>query len=114
MSRLPIATFDRSRRLGSDGAELLAETEGDPILAGGEAMGIESEYRSQPVPGVVNDLGKLESLRERRVHVLGAACAGMQDDVAKREIQAHVAAWIAGHLTSEGLQWLARLVPDTP
>ena len=93
-------------RLGGGGAELLGETEGDPILARGEAMSIESEYRSQPVPGVVNGLGKLESLRERGVHVRAGTCAGMQDGVAKREIQAHVAAWIGGHLTSEACNGL--------
>src|SRR6266851_9617550 len=38
-----------SGRLGCDGAELLGETEGISILACGEAMGIESPYRSQPV-----------------------------------------------------------------
>jgi hypothetical protein len=72
--------------LGCDRAELLAETEGTPILARGEAMDIESEYRSQPVPGVVNDLGKLKSLRQRGVHFRAAARARMQDGVAKREI----------------------------
>src|SRR5258705_3235448 len=87
--------------LGCDGAELLSETEGDSILAGGEAMGVESEYRSQPVPGVVHDVGKLESLRKGGAHFRAAARAGMQDGMAKREIQAHVAAWIAGDLMSE-------------
>ena len=69
-------------------------------------MGIETEYRSQPVPGVVHDLGKLECLRIRGVHFLAGARTGMQDGVAKREIQAHVAAWIAGHLTSEACNGL--------
>src|SRR6266446_10367199 len=35
--------------LGCDGAELLAQTESTSILARGEALGIESEYRSQPI-----------------------------------------------------------------
>src|SRR6266581_6831060 len=65
--------------LGCDGAELLAQTEGDSILACGQAVGIESEYRSQPVPSVVNRLGKLESFREGGVHFLGIAHAGMHD-----------------------------------
>ncbi len=82
------------------------ETEGDSILACGEAMGVESEYRSQPVPGVVDDLGKLESLRERGVHVRSAAGAGMQDGMAKREIETHVAAGIGGHLRSEACNGL--------
>src|SRR6267142_1812529 len=90
-----IGTIDR---LGCDGAELLAETEGDSILACKHAVGIESVYRSQPVPGVVNDLSKLESFRERDVHLLGVAHAGMHDGVPKREIKAHIAAWIVGHL----------------
>ncbi len=87
--------------LGCEGAELLGETEGISILTCGEAMGIESEYRSQPVPDVVHDLGKRESLRQRGVHFRAAARAGMQDGVAKREVQAHVAAWIRGHLSSK-------------
>src|SRR6266705_962218 len=33
-------------RHGCDGAELLAQTEGDSILACGQAVGMESEYRS--------------------------------------------------------------------
>jgi hypothetical protein len=92
-------------RLGCDGAELLGETEGISILAGGEAMGIESPYRSQPVPGVVHDLGKLERRRQRGVY-FGAAGLSMHEGVAKREIEAHVAAWIAGHLTSEACNGL--------
>src|SRR6266478_2081557 len=88
-------------RLCCDGAELLGETEGISILACGEAMGIESPYRSQPVPGVIHDLGKLERLRQRGVYVRVGACLTMHEEVAKREIEAHVAAWIGGHQTSE-------------
>ena len=40
-------------RLGGDRVKLLGDTEGRSILARVEAIGIESEYRSQPVPGVV-------------------------------------------------------------
>src|SRR6266478_269892 len=89
-----------SGRLRCDGAELLGETERISILAVGEAMGIESPYCSQPVLGVVHDLGKLERLRQRGVYFRAGACLTMPEGVAKREIQAHVAAWIAGHLTS--------------
>src|SRR5713101_5637780 len=95
-----------SGRLGCDGAELLGETEGISILACGEAMGIESPYRSQPVAGVVHDLGKLERLRQRGVYFRVGACLTMHEGVAKREIQAHVAAWITGHLTSEACNGL--------
>src|SRR6266567_1680882 len=77
-----IGTIDR---LGCDAAELLAETEGDSILACKQAVGIESEYRSQPIPSVVNRLGKLESFREGGVHFLGIAHAGMHDGVPQRE-----------------------------
>src|SRR6266540_173210 len=94
------------RGLGCHGAELLGETEGDSILACGEAMEVESVYRSQPVPGVVDDLGKLESLAERGAHVRGAAGASMHDGIAKREIKTHVTAWIGGHLTSEACNGL--------
>src|SRR6266700_7032718 len=95
-----------SGRLGCDGAELLGETEGISILACGEAMGIESPYRSQPVAGVVHDLGKLERLRQRGVYFRVGACLTMHEGVAKREIQAYVAAWIGGHLTSEACNGL--------
>src|SRR5439155_19592023 len=81
-----------------DGAELLGETEGISILARAESMAIEAEHRSQSVPGVVHDLGKLEGLRQRDVYFRAAARVSMQEGVAKREIQAHVAAWIVGHL----------------
>src|SRR5262245_30018352 len=93
-----------------DGVERLAETEGDPILARGESIGIEPGYRSQPVPSVINDLGKLESLLERGVRILEAdrarcprrrLASDLQAGVAKCEIQAHVAAWIAGYPASE-------------
>src|SRR5207237_2767489 len=89
------------RHLGCHAFELLGETEGDSILACGEAIGVESEYRSQPVPGVVDDLGQLESLRERGVHVRSAAGAGMQDGMAKRELETHVAAGHGGALSTE-------------
>src|SRR6266513_2469447 len=90
-----------SGRLRCDGAKLLGETEGISILAVGEAMGIESPYCSQPVSGVVHDLGKLQRLRQRGVYFRAGACLTMPEGVAKREIQAHVAAWIALRLTSE-------------
>src|SRR6266403_1504050 len=93
-------------RLGCDGAELLGETEGTSIFARAESMDIEAEHRSQPVPGVVHDLGKLESLRQRVGDVLAAARVRMQEGVAKREIQAHVAAGIGGHLPSEACNGL--------
>src|SRR5262245_3622147 len=98
-----IGTIGRPR---GDGVERLAETEGNPILARGESIGIESGYRSQPISRVINDLGKLESLLERRVRILEAVRArsprrrlasDLQAGMAKREIQAHVAAWIAGY-----------------
>src|SRR5438093_3450743 len=73
-------------RLGGDGTELLGEAERTSVLARGEAMGIESEYRSQLVPGVARDLRELESLCQRGVHFRAAGRAGMQDGVAKREI----------------------------
>src|SRR6267142_4837172 len=94
-------------RLGCNAAELLGQTEGTATLARAEAMGIESPYRSQPVPGVVHDLGKLERLRQRGGYFPVAARVSMREGVAKREIQAHVAAWVAGHLTSEACNgWL--------
>jgi len=46
-------------RLGGDRVKLLGDTEGRSILARVEAIGIESEYRSQPVPGVV-EVGLLQ------------------------------------------------------
>src|SRR5262245_359147 len=102
-------------RPSGDRVERLAETEGNPILACGESIGIESGYRSQPVPGVINDLGKLESLLERGVRILEAdrarwprrrLASDWQADMAKREIQAHVAAWIAWYSAAEGCDGL--------
>src|SRR5437773_1834280 len=71
------------------------------ILARVEAMKIEAVYRSQPVPGVVHELGKLKGLRQRRVHFGTAARARMQEGMAKCKIKAHVAAWIRRHLGSK-------------
>src|SRR2546426_1732182 len=86
---------------GGDGAELFGETEGISILARVETMKIESVYRSQPVPGVVHELGKLKGLHQRGVHFGTAARARMQEGAAKCKIKAHVAAWIRGHLSSK-------------
>jgi hypothetical protein len=56
------------RRLDGKAAKLLGESESPSIVAGMEASEIESVYRCQPVPYVVRDLGKLESLCQRGVH----------------------------------------------
>src|SRR5262249_2347449 len=62
-----------------------------------------------------NDLGKLESLLERGVRILEAdrarcprrrLASDLQAGVAKREIQAHVAAWIAGYPAAEACDGL--------
>src|SRR5262249_62362769 len=80
--------------------EFLAEAQRTAIVACGEAMDIESLYRSQLARGVVHDLRKLECLCQGGVHFLAVA-VGMQVGVAKRKIQLHVAPWIAGHLPSD-------------
>src|SRR5262249_50077294 len=92
--------------LGCDGAELLGEAEGASILAPAQAMEIESPDRCQPVPPDPRDLGKLASFRQGGVYLRAAARPGVPESVGQREIQAHVAAWIGSHLTSEACDGL--------